>query len=140
MNFDRSKNMKKNSYYNHIVLNEFLFTLVSSDSAHDDNKSSSDFELSDILLGDTGGEDFERLAARDPPVNILLLGPPLARSLTFDIGVRFKGGDGGKVSPQSLLSRLSHSDAVLYSSSEEKTIDLEEDNVPSKLKYENIII
>jgi len=140
MNFDRSKNMKKNSYYNHIVLNEFLFTLVSSDSAHDDNKSSSDFELSDILLGDTGGEDFERLAARDPPVNILLLGPPLARSLTFDIGVRFKGGDGGKVSPQSLLSRLPHSDAVLYSSSEEKTIDLEEDNVPSKLKYENIII
>lgn len=113
---------------------------MSSDSAQDDNKSSSDFELSDILLGDIGGEDFERLAARDPPVNILLLGPPLARSLTFDIGVRFRGGDGGKVSPQSLLSRLPHSDAVLYSSSEEKTIDLEEDNVPSKLKDKNIVI
>jgi len=134
--------MNKNSYYKYSVLNYFKlipFTLVSSDSAHDDNKSSSDFELSDTLLGDTGGEDFERLAARDPPVNILLLGPPLARSLTFDMGVLFRGGDGGKVSPQSLLSRLPHSDAVLYSSSEEKTIDLEEDNVPSKLKNENII-
>jgi len=90
-----------------------------------------------MLLGDTGGEDFERLAARDPPVNILLLGPPLALSLTFDIGVRLRGGEGGNVSPQSLLSRLPHSDAVLYSSSEEKIIDLEEDNVPSKLKETN---
>lgn len=109
--------------------------MVSSDSAHDDNKSSSGFEFSDMLLGgDTGGEDFERLAAKDPPVNTRLLGPPLARSLTLDIGVRFKGGDGGRVSPQSLLSCLPHSDAVLYSSSDEKITDLEEDNVPSKLK------
>lgn len=107
---------------------------MSSDSAHDDNRSSSDFEVSDMLLGDTGGDDLERLAAKVPPVNTLLLGPPLARSLTFDIGVRFNGGDGGKVSPQSLLSCRPHSDAVLYSSSDEKITDLEEDNVPSKLK------
>lgn len=93
-------------------------------------------DVSDILLGDTGGEDFERLAASVPPVKILLLGPPLARSLTFDIGVRFRGGDGGKVSPQSLLSCLPHSEAVLYSSSDEKMTDLDEDNVPSKLKCE----
>lgn len=112
--------------------------MVSSDSAHDDSKSSSDFEVSEILLGDTGGEDFERLAASVPPVKILLLGPPLARSLTFDMGVRFRGGDGGKVSPQSLLSCLPHSDAVLYSSSDENMTDLEEDNVPSNLKYRHM--
>lgn len=111
----------------------FWFTLVSSDSAHEDNKSSLDFGVSDIILGDTGGEDLDRLAARVPPVKILLLGPPLARSLTFDMGVRFSGGDGGKVSPQSLLSCLPHSDAVLYSSSDENITDLEEDNVPSNL-------
>lgn len=107
--------------------------MVSSDSAHDDNKSSSDFDVSDMILGDTGGEDFDRLAARVPPVKILLLGPPLARSLTFDMGVRFSGGDGGKVSPQSLLSCLPHSDAVLYSSSDENITDLEDDSVPSNL-------
>lgn len=107
---------------------------MSSESTHDDNKRSSVFEVSDMLLGDTGGEDFERFDNRVPPVKILLLGPPLARSLTFDMGVRFSGGDGGKVSPQSLLSCLPHSDAVLYSSSDEKITDLDDDNVPSKLK------
>lgn len=44
--------------------------------------------------------------------------------MTRDIGVRFRGGDGGNVSPQSLLSLLPPSEAVRYSSSEEKTIDL----------------
>jgi len=113
---------------------------VSSDSAQDDSKSSSDLEFSDALLGgETGGDDLERLAARVPPVNILLLGPPLARSLTFDIGVRFRGGDGGRVSPQSLLSCRPHSDAVLYSSSDEKTTDLEDDSVHSKLNHKRIL-
>lgn len=113
--------------------------MVSSESTHDDSKRSSVFEVSDMLLGDTGGEDFERFDTKVPPVKILLLGPPLARSLTFDMGVRFRGGDGGKVSPQSLLSCLPHSDAVLYSSSDEKITDLDDDNVPSKLKCEIII-
>lgn len=119
-----------------VFLDLLSFTLVlSSESAQDDSKSSSGFDASEILLGgDTGGDDFERLAARVPPVKILLLGPPLARSFTFDMGVRFSGGDGGKVSPQSLLSCLPHSEAVLYSSSDEKITDLEEDNVPSKLR------
>lgn len=107
---------------------------LSSESAHEDNKISSDFDVSDILFGDTGGEDFERFAAKVPPVKILLLGPPLARSLTFDMGVRLSGGEGGKVSPQSLLSCLPHSEAVLYSSSDEKITDLEEDNAPSNLE------
>lgn len=121
--------------------------MVSSDSAHDDDSSSScssglglDSSADALLGGDTaagGGEDLERLAAAAsvPPVNILLLGPPLARSLTFDMGVRFSGGDGGRVSPQSLLSRRPHSDAVLYSSSDEKTADLGDDSeLHSKLK------
>lgn len=133
---------------------------MSSDSAgHDDDDDDDDdddgdddssnsptvvlgHDVSDTFFGgdtDTGGggDDLERLAAANvPPVNILLRGPPLARSLTFDIGVRFKGGDGGNVSPQSLLSRLPpHSDAVLYSSSDENIADLDADSAPSKLKY-----